>query len=157
MRLDKFGRVSSLAYVGKAPVETENWGRLIGLHESALNHLAARFDEGLVTDMPAFLRQNWAMAIFHDRFAEFRAALRDEMQADDDFKQVLEQMKAAAAQSERPMSPAEFVHKLPKEKQALVRTRLTEYVQTNQNQLSMYLLESSGIMKKMEDKDLRKV
>jgi len=36
----------------------------------------------------------------------------------------------------------------------LVEKRLVEYLQTNQNQLSMYLVPSAPVMRQMEDKDL---
>lgn len=41
-----------------------------------VNRLVPRYDEGLVPDLPDFLRQNWAMCLFHDRFADFRTALK---------------------------------------------------------------------------------
>jgi hypothetical protein len=70
---------------------------LYGLHEKFVNNLVSRFDEGLISDMHAyvdphrvhcflsclnstirgrFLRESWAVALFHDRFAGFLADLR---------------------------------------------------------------------------------
>lgn len=153
LRLDRVGRVSSLVYLGKEPIEVHNWSSIIGLHEAALNHLASRFDEGIVTDLPAFLRENWAMALYHDRFTEFRTALRQEMEDDDDIRQVLVQMRELSKQGE-PVSAADFVTLLPESKQSLVRSRLLDHLQAHKNQLRMYLVPSSGIMKKMENKRL---
>ena len=44
---------------------------------------------------------------------------------------------------------------LPEEKRNLVRQRLLDYVAGNQNQLDMYLVPASNIMKKMEEAKLR--
>ena len=58
-------------------------------------------------------------------------------------------------QQGKALRAADFVQLLPESKRALVRSRLLDYVQTNQNQLSMYLVPSSAIMKSMEDNKLR--
>ena len=147
LRLDKLGVLTSIAYIGKEAVEEQNWSCLIGQPEAALNNLASRHDEGVLTDLPSFLRQNWAMAIYHDRFTEFRAALRQEMESDDDFKRVMAEVRRTPATQ---ITPSEFMGMLPEGKRNLVRARLLDYVQTNQNHLDMYLVPSSSVMKKME-------
>ena len=156
VRLDKRGAVHSLVYLGKEPVETLNWAQLVGLPETAINRLASRFDEKIVPDLPAFLRQTWATALYHDRFGEFRAALRSEMAEDDDFKKVMEAVRASEQLKQgQPLQVADFIELLPERKRALVHARLLDYTQTNQNHLDMYLVPSAPIMKKMEDTKLR--
>jgi len=49
------------------------------------------------------------------------------------------------------LSPGDLMNLLPEEKRNLVRTRLLDYVSSNQNQLDMYLVPSSAIMSKMEE------
>ena len=104
--------------------------------------------------LPPFLRENWAAALYHDRFAEFREALRLELAQDDDFKKLHADAKAAAAHTKGGggggLAAAELVAALPETKRALVRQRLLDYLGTNQNLLDMYLVPSSAIMKKME-------
>ena len=85
-------------------MEEENWACLIGLPETALNNLASRFDENIVPDLPGFLRQNWAMALYHDRFNEFRAVLREEFEDDKDFAEAL----TTAGGSTSSCGPASF-------------------------------------------------
>jgi len=152
VRLDQQGIVTSLVYLGREPVEAHNWKCMIRLPEAALNHLASRFDEGVVPDLPAFFRQNWAMALYHDRFGEFRSALRQEFDEDADFKRVMASVRESADyKAGKPLATADFVAALPEAKRALVKARLVEYLQNNQNQLSMYLVPSSAIMKKMDN------
>ena len=51
------GALFSISYLGTEPPPVANWCRLLGLHVSTLNKLDARFDEGLVPRLPAFLAQ----------------------------------------------------------------------------------------------------
>ena len=154
--LDAHAVVASLTYLGPDRVEERNWGALVSLPVGAINNLAARAAEGAtVGALPPFLRENWAAALYHDRFAEFREALRLELAQDDDFKKLHADAKAAAAHTKGGgggggLAAAELVAALPETKRALVRQRLLDYLGTNQNLLDMYLVPSSAIMKKME-------
>ena len=47
-------------------------------HPSFFFSSGSRFEEGLVTDLVAFLRESWAVAVFHDEFP----ALVDDIKAD---------------------------------------------------------------------------
>ncbi|XP_076819152.1 cilia- and flagella-associated protein 61-like isoform X1 [Clavelina lepadiformis] len=51
--------------------------RLFGVHERYLNNLLSRVNEGLISDLYAFFREPWALALFHDRFQDFRQEVRD--------------------------------------------------------------------------------
>ena len=147
------GAVHSIVYLGPTPVAALNWLQLVGLPEAAINRLASRYDEGIVPDLPAFLEQNWAVALYHDRFGEFRAALRLELESDADMQALLDGARPAAVGGEQ-LKVADFLAKLPEPKRALVHARLLDYIQTNQSHLDMYLVPSSAIMKKMEDTQL---
>lgn len=50
---------------------------LYGLHERYLNNLLQRYDEGLITDFYSFFRESWCLAVFHDRFKDFRDEIRE--------------------------------------------------------------------------------
>ena len=132
-----------------------NWACLIGLPESALNNLAPRFDEGIVPDLPKFLRENWSSALYHDRFGEFLNALRAELETDDAFRGAMDKLRDTAEYDAGKLNPVDFMNLLPESKRNLVRTRLLDYVAGNQNHLDMYLVPASAIMKKMEESKLR--
>jgi len=151
VRLDKYGVIRAINYLGVEQIEEQNWANLIGLPESALNNLAPRFDEGIVRDLPTFLRENWATALYHDRFGEFLNALRTEIEVDDAFKAAMDKLRRSAEYDAGKLSPVDFMNLLPEGKRNLVRTRLLDFVAGNQNYLDMYLVPSSGIMKKMEE------
>jgi len=153
VRLDKSGIVSSIVHVGTEPVEVQNWVRLLGLPASVINRLDARFDEGILPPLSLFLREPWAMALFHDRFADFFASLKTELGAAPEVqKEVID--KVLAAGDERPRA-ADYLQYLPKDQVKLVKEQLKDLIETNQNQLSMYLVPSSDVMRKMEHTKLR--
>ena len=120
---------------------------LVGMPESALNNLAPRFDEGVIASLPAFLRQNWAVALYHDRFGEFLAALRAELDGDDAFVSAMDKLRRMPEYDAGKLAPVDFMNLLPELKRNLVRTRLLDYVAGNQNHLDMYLVPASSIMK----------
>eukprot|EP00727_Mastigamoeba_balamuthi_P005671 m51a1_g1723 hypothetical protein (1107) ;mRNA; r:103041-107400 len=66
-----YGQVNGITYVGKEAPESDNYTALIGVQHHALNSAAERLKEGAVPDLVAFLREPWAIAVFHDRFAAF--------------------------------------------------------------------------------------
>ncbi|KAJ1475775.1 hypothetical protein T484DRAFT_3150750 [Baffinella frigidus] len=52
-----------------------NLGSLVGLPVTYLNDIVNRCQVGLIIDIRAFLLQDWAKALFHDRFASVREQL----------------------------------------------------------------------------------
>lgn len=131
-----------------------NLQQLIGLPQTYLNTCAARFDEGLVTDLPAFLREAWAMCLFHDRFADFRGALTAELLEEEAFAAIAADVKERLEASLPLPSRDDLRGAVATSTRQLCEKRLIEYLQTNQNHLGMYLVPSASVMRKMEDSDL---
>jgi hypothetical protein len=52
---------------------------LVGLSETYLNRLDDRFKDGLIPNITEFLSENWAIALYHEYFSEFRHLLKNEM------------------------------------------------------------------------------
>ena len=82
LKLDPFGVVVEVAYLGKSAVEVRNLSKLVGWHESYLNEAIHCFEEGDVSDWIQFFREEWATAIYHDKFGEFVEATRDVLATD---------------------------------------------------------------------------
>jgi len=137
VRLDHLGKIHSIVYLGSQMVEEQNWICLIGLPEVAVNNLASRFDEKIIPDLPGFLRQNWAMALYHDRFHEFRLAVRQELEGDEEFVGALPFGTTACNLSQQVDVDA-LVYALPNAKRDIVRTRLRDFIHINRSQLDMY-------------------
>lgn len=73
---DLLGTVVEVTYLGEDQVENRNFALLPGIHESFLNAAAHTHTRGLITDWVEFLRQDWAAAIYQDRFPVLVHALR---------------------------------------------------------------------------------
>ena len=106
-------------------------------------------------DLPKFLRENWASALYHDRFGEFLSTLKLEMEMDETFRSAMDKLRESKDYDQGTLSPVDFMNLLPQAKRDVVRTRLLDYVAGNQNHLDMYLVPASAIMKKMEESKLR--
>ena len=65
-----FGIIDSVVYLGKKQIDYRALVSLVGLHETYLNKLLNRFEEKLITDIPEFLSENWALALYHDKFSQ---------------------------------------------------------------------------------------
>ena len=83
LKLDPFGVVVEVAYLGKSAVGVRNLSKLVGWHESYLNEAIHSFEEGDVSDWIDFFREEWATAIYHDKFGKFVEATRDVLATSD--------------------------------------------------------------------------
>jgi len=153
-RLDAYDTIEAITYLGTAPLEVPNVQQLIGLPQMYLNRLVPRFDEFVRENLPQFVRENWAMALFHDRFGDFRQALKAELLEEEAFGAIAADLEAKVDDEEELPSKAELRAAVQASSRQLVEKRLVEYMQTNQNQLFMYLVPSAAVMRQMEDKDL---
>ena len=78
-----FGIIDSVTYLGKLNVSYNSLISLVGLHESYLNELFARYELNMVEDIPEFLSENWAVAIYHDNFSKLVIKMKTIIQDDD--------------------------------------------------------------------------
>jgi len=144
--LNRYGCVCSILHLGPSIVEHQNWICLYGLPETVINRLTSRYDEGIVTDMVKFLREDWAMALFHDRFVSFVKATCVAMADDESNLAVKERVLAK-------LDAGEF--KVDVELRKLVEASghrqmwnkceaaLKQYIGQNQNHLPMYSITTS--------------
>ncbi len=68
-----------VVYLGSQSVNVPALASCIGLSDRYLNKLPQRFQVDLVPDVCAFLSQNWAMALFHEWFSEFRHITKNDL------------------------------------------------------------------------------
>ncbi|KAK3713004.1 hypothetical protein QZH41_014115 [Actinostola sp. cb2023] len=77
LHVNQYSSVETITCLSKQPIDTSNLVCLYGLHERYLNNLTQRFDEGLIPDFYSFFRESWCLAVFHDRFNDFREEVRE--------------------------------------------------------------------------------
>lgn len=64
----------------------------VGLSEKYLNKLDVRFKDGLIENVSEFLSENWAIALYHEWFSEFRHLTKSEVLQSDNVTDILEQV-----------------------------------------------------------------
>ncbi|KAA6369250.1 MAG: hypothetical protein EZS28_035223, partial [Streblomastix strix] len=77
--IDDMQRLACITYVGREIVEVPNLICLVGLAQTLVNRLCARYDERAISDLITFFREAWATALYHDRFAAFMSSLETEV------------------------------------------------------------------------------
>merc|ERR1711871_1266439 len=89
VKLDGHRRVCDVTYLGKGPAEPRNIRRVVGLQEAYVNSCEGAFNNDLVDDWLTFFRQDWALALYHDRFeTNVVCALREKLGSDDGAKEI---------------------------------------------------------------------
>ena len=64
----------------------------IGLSETYFNRMVERFKSGLVKNLTEFLSENWAMALHHEWFSEFRFNTKNKLALNEEVKKSLKDM-----------------------------------------------------------------
>lgn len=77
-------------YLGSLKISYHSIVSLVGLHENYLNELLDRYETKLVEDIPDFLSENWAMALYHDNFTKLVIKLKDIIQDKDEIDNIHE-------------------------------------------------------------------
>merc|ERR1711988_1820386 len=79
LTVNKMGKVDSITYLGGEELQVESLWSIVGLSETFLNNLFVRWKDGDIPDIVEFLTDEWAIALFHDRFMDFCHDLKSEM------------------------------------------------------------------------------
>ncbi|PIK43371.1 putative cilia- and flagella-associated protein 61 [Apostichopus japonicus] len=77
IHVNQYSSIETLTCLSKKPFEKSNYKCLYNIHERFLNNMISRFDEGLIKSFYEFFKENWCLAIFHDRFQDFRQEVRE--------------------------------------------------------------------------------
>ncbi|XP_065899995.1 cilia- and flagella-associated protein 61-like isoform X2 [Dysidea avara] len=70
--INQYYNVDSITCLSNKPLEVSNYLSLYGVNEKCINNLLSRHQEELIPDLYNYLREPWAMAIYHDRFVDFQ-------------------------------------------------------------------------------------
>ncbi|KAL9958773.1 hypothetical protein ACROYT_G035833 [Oculina patagonica] len=77
LHVNQHHSIETITCYTRLVLDTSNLVCLYGLHERYLNNLLQRYDEGLISDFYSFFRESWCLAVFHDRFKDFRDEIRE--------------------------------------------------------------------------------
>lgn len=90
---------TKFTYVGKYPIEERNFSCVVGWHESYLNGAVVSFEQGIIEDWTEFLRQDWALVLYFDKFADFAEMIRTSLQTDKGMFSILDRVFEVAETS----------------------------------------------------------
>jgi len=142
LTIDSFGKVDSITYLGGEELQVESLWSLVGLSETFLNHLYVRWKDKDIPDIVEFLTDEWATALFHDRFMDFCHQIKLEMSAQEEVKDIinnaLEGVDKKSGLSRALL--AKIRAQLPKETVKQMQDHLLEYLRENTNHLKTYFL-----------------
>jgi hypothetical protein len=142
LTIDSFGKVDSITYLGGEELQVESLWSLVGLSETFLNHLYVRWRDQDIPDVVEFLTDEWATALFHDRFMDFCHQIKLEMSSQEEVKEIinraLEGMDKKSGLSRDLL--AKIRSELPKESVKQMQDHLLEYLRENTNHLKTYFL-----------------
>ncbi|XP_078590142.1 cilia- and flagella-associated protein 61-like isoform X1 [Branchiostoma floridae x Branchiostoma japonicum] len=143
LHVNQYRTVETITCYSKQPIENTNLICLYGVHERYLNNLVSRFDEGLLKDFYSYFREPWCLAIFHDRFADFRHEVReillnrptsDEESLEEQVRQMIDEDMVLSKEQRRHLVD-NFKDSGAKRS---VETRLLSYLSYNYYHLPMY-------------------
>ncbi|XP_052270971.1 cilia- and flagella-associated protein 61-like [Dreissena polymorpha] len=77
LHVNQYHTVETITCLSKQDFPTSNLICLFGLHERCMNNITSRLKEGLIKDLYKYFNETWALALYHDRFADFREELRE--------------------------------------------------------------------------------
>ena len=155
--LDEHRRVASITYIGNDAVEDLNFGSIVGMQESYLNSLEHFFDKGAITDIIKFLRGDWAVAVYHDRFRELCMNLSVSSGSIEEIQAILTKIRDAAANTATNVSDIatlrnDFIgvggSKLKYETRRTIELQMLDFLQNNNTLLPMFFLPDGGASKK---------
>jgi len=142
LTIDSYGKVDSITYLGGEELQVESLWSLVGLSETFLNHLYVRWKDGDIPDIVEFLTDEWATALFHDRFMDFCHQIQLEMRGQEEVKAIidraLESVNLKDGLSRKLL--ANIQAQLPKSSVKAMQDRLLEYLRGNTNHLKTYFL-----------------
>ncbi|CAH1791581.1 unnamed protein product [Owenia fusiformis] len=77
LHVNQYKMVETITCLSKKVLNNGNMMCLYNVHERYLNNLLSRFDEGLIKDLYSYFKEAWCLAIFHDRFPDFKEEVRE--------------------------------------------------------------------------------
>lgn len=124
---DNNGMIKTVTYLGSEMVQVSSLVSLVGLSETYLNKLIERHEGGLIENVTEFLSENWAMALYHQWFSEFRFNLKQKLVENIDLSRMMTDITEDAMKREGYLSRDIIVNKLrqiPEDLRQVIRVDL---------------------------------
>jgi hypothetical protein len=113
---------------------------LVGLHENYLNELLARYDSKLVLDIPAFLSEDWALALFHDGFSKLVLKLKTIIQ-DPEIEKIIHHVVNSNVSLDR-NTLKNLIFNISENTKQKIEFEVLSFLMENKNHLPYYYIPS---------------
>ena len=133
-----FGIIDSVVYLGKKQIDYRALVSLVGLHETYLDKLLNRFEGDLIKDIPEFLSENWALALYHDKFSQLVISLKAILHEKDIFEIVSD-----VVGKEKPLDRVvinELLEQVGKRTKSKIEYEIVNFLNENRNHLPFYYI-----------------
>jgi len=131
-----FGIIDSVVYLGKKQIDYSALVSLVGLHETYLDKLLNRFEGELITDIPEFLSENWALALYHDKFTKLVTNLKAILHEEDIISIIKD-----VVDKEKPLDRVvinELLEQVGKRTKSKIEYEIVSFLNENRNHLPFY-------------------
>ena len=109
--VDVHRRVVSITYLGAQPIEDQNFAGLVGLQESYLNSIEHFYDKGSIPDLARFLRDDWAVAIYNDRFKNLIASITEKLNGNEEVARIIQEVATAISSGNTKLTEVNLLRK----------------------------------------------
>lgn len=137
---NSFGTIESVTYLGNIKVNYHSIISLVGLHENYLNEILARYEVKLVEDIPEFLSENWAVALFHDGFSKLVLKLKSIIQ-DNEIEKIIQTVVNSNLSLDRNTLKS-MLSNISESTQQKIELELMGFLMENRNHLPFYYIPS---------------
>ncbi|KAF4670670.1 hypothetical protein FOZ61_009513 [Perkinsus olseni] len=141
IEVDKLGKISEFTYLGGEPLELQNLCGLLGMPVAYLNNMSKKCADGQVKAIIEYLEDNWAKALFHDRFTDLTAAIAggEEQEVLDVIKAVLENDSGSTVRDKGVTDDLilQLEERLPPSWKESLKGRLEEFLRSNADHLPL--------------------
>mmetsp|Transcript_8082 Transcript_8082/g.13920 ORF Transcript_8082/g.13920 Transcript_8082/m.13920 type:complete len:137 (-) Transcript_8082:25-435(-) len=125
---------------------------IVGLQESYVNSAESSYDKKLVGDWITFLRQDWASALYHDRFPQFVQTLRAQLLQEMGTQDLVDAVVGAFEEGKDPtvcanlrrMGVGTYGARLPPSTRKFIEMRALDFLRKNRGKLPRFLLPEGG-------------
>ena len=133
-----FGIIDCVVYLGKQQIDYRALVSLVGLHETYLNKILNRFEGKLIDDIPAFLSENWALALYHDKFSQLVIKLKAILH-EKDIRTIVSEVIGQNKPLNR-ITVNEILGKVNKSTKAKIEFEIVNFLNENKNHLPFYFI-----------------
>lgn len=150
VKANHLGVITDITCMSEERIEERNLHKLTGIHESFLNFAQYAFNNRYFDDWISFFRQEWATALYYDKFPTFSKLLRSALVTDKGVFSVMEEvistaernMDDSAVTASRRATVGERCQHVPEGTRKLVESNTLEYLRDNRQALSRYYHET---------------